>query len=508
MYDELFLLINSLSKQEKRYFKIFSSTYRKSTNYIKLFEALSKQKTYNKEDIIRQFKNEKFIQQLHVTKNYLYNLILKSLHLYHINASANSKIKKLLHYVEILYKKGLYGQCKKVLLKAKKLAVLHKLHLPLIEIIEWQSKIAFISANVKDLHNYVNIGYDEENKIIENLKNENFFRNLFYKILILNNKGTPVRNEPELLLYNNIIKTSLLKNAKNAKTYYSKLMLNYIYAYYFLNLGDIENSNKYNKKNVEIIESDSILIKETPIVYVSALNNTAYASIQLNEFENSKNAIIKLREIPAKYSLSKDLENDLEKKIFIRSYYLELEMYKTMGDFNKSIQIINKIHTRIISLNKRDISRYTLFLYYTISYIFFAVKEYSKALYWINKLLNNTKHAEPVDLFCFARILNLLIHYELNNYSLTEYLCNSNIRFFKKKNRLYELEKLIFDFIKNKLLKETSANNLIKDFKRLKDAILKTFITPYNKKAIQYFDYISWIDSKIKNISFADALKK
>ncbi|MFH0867141.1 MAG: hypothetical protein V1904_13175 [Bacteroidota bacterium] len=123
MSDKLFSLIRSLSKQEKRYFKLFAGANREASNYIKLFDILSRQKVYDEDAIREIYKNEKFIKQLHVTKNYLYKLILRSLHIYHINISEDSIIKELLQCVEILYNKGLYGQCTTLLNKAKMIAL-------------------------------------------------------------------------------------------------------------------------------------------------------------------------------------------------------------------------------------------------------------------------------------------------------------------------------------------------------------------------------------------------
>src|SRR5688500_17153020 len=94
--DDLLQLIKSLDQTEKRYFKIFATMHVKGSDdnkYVKLFDAIDKQNEYNEEQIREQFKDEKFLIQLHVAKNYLYNIILKSLRLYH---SEKSKLNELM----------------------------------------------------------------------------------------------------------------------------------------------------------------------------------------------------------------------------------------------------------------------------------------------------------------------------------------------------------------------------------------------------------------------------
>ena len=120
MSDKLFCLIKSMSKQEKRYFKIFASNNRKNSNYVKLFDFIAKLEEYKDEIVKEKFSKENFISQLHVTKNLLHKLILRSLTVYHAEISEESKIKELLRFVEILYHKGLYDQCVYFLEKQKK----------------------------------------------------------------------------------------------------------------------------------------------------------------------------------------------------------------------------------------------------------------------------------------------------------------------------------------------------------------------------------------------------
>ena len=66
--NELFILIKSLSKSEKRYFRLFCSRESSGSNYTRLFDSIDSQKEYDEKAIKKVFKGEKFIHQLHVTK--------------------------------------------------------------------------------------------------------------------------------------------------------------------------------------------------------------------------------------------------------------------------------------------------------------------------------------------------------------------------------------------------------------------------------------------------------
>src|ERR1041385_4295232 len=106
--DDLFRLVKSLTKNEKGYFKKYSANAAdgKSSNSIKLFDAIDKQEEYDEAKIKLKFRKENFVKQLHVAKNYLFGQILESLESYH--SSVDSELQSILHRVEIMHAKGLY----------------------------------------------------------------------------------------------------------------------------------------------------------------------------------------------------------------------------------------------------------------------------------------------------------------------------------------------------------------------------------------------------------------
>ena len=60
--EALFDLIHSLTKSEKRYFKLMSSrhTIGDENNYIRLFDAIGKQSTYSEAELFSFFRGRHF----------------------------------------------------------------------------------------------------------------------------------------------------------------------------------------------------------------------------------------------------------------------------------------------------------------------------------------------------------------------------------------------------------------------------------------------------------------
>ena len=118
---ELFSLIQSLTKSEKRFFKLNSSLQSGDKNYLKLFDYIEKQSSYKEEELKKYFEKERFIQHLPSEKNHLYKLILKSLRSYYSDQSVKSQLKEEIKNIEILYKKALYKECAKFVKRTKKI---------------------------------------------------------------------------------------------------------------------------------------------------------------------------------------------------------------------------------------------------------------------------------------------------------------------------------------------------------------------------------------------------
>ena len=138
---ELFDLIKSLTKSEKRFFKLSSSLQSGDKNYLKIFDTIEKQEIYDEDAIKDAYKNETFIKHFPSEKNHLYKLILKSLRSYHSDNSASSQLKQEIKNIELLFRKALFKECGKFLKRAKKIAYKNEKFYYLIDLIAWEKML-------------------------------------------------------------------------------------------------------------------------------------------------------------------------------------------------------------------------------------------------------------------------------------------------------------------------------------------------------------------------------
>jgi len=131
----------------------------------------------------------------------------------------------------------------------------------------------------------------------------------------------------------------------------------------------------------------------------------------------------------------------------------------------------------------------------------------NKALFWLNKVLNDNEPTLRQDIFTYARLFNLVVHYELANYDLLEYIVRSTQRFLSKHHRAYQVESTLVDHIK-RLARATDP--AVKDelFKQLRKKFTQHFKDPNESLVLKYFDVLSWVDGHIEGKPFSEMVRR
>ncbi len=504
--DKIHQLIKSLSKAEKRYFKVYTSKQAgDKNNHQLLFDAIDKQKEYDEPLLKKNLKNQTLARSLPIAKTRLYDVILRALDAYHSNSSIDAQLKRTLHCAEILYKKSLYAQSKKLLDNAKKLAYKYDKHTSLLEIFMWEKHLI-------EKDNYENIGDTEleemmlENtRIIKMIEVYNDFWGIKSRLFNILNKRGKARTEEGLTRLKSIIDNTLLNREPEHIFYESEYLYNHIYSAYYFGVGDHANSYKYLKQNLDHIESNLDKFQEEPNVYFSILTNIIYVASQLRNYEEVFSLLKKLRELPETLEIKNN--EDMEIKLFSSANSIEMTIYFMTGEFQKGLEIIPQVENGLMLYEHKLNSVRRAFFYFNIAILFYGAKQYNDALKWTNRLLNDIDINKSLDIYCFGQLLNLLIHIELNNKSLLPYALRSTQRYLSTRNRYFKFESSILELI-GKLLRSpdtVTENQQYEDFlhkiRELKEDQLE-------KTAFEYFDFISWAEAKVSGKDFGEVVRE
>jgi hypothetical protein len=499
--DELAKLIMSLTNSEKRYFKLFTDIQSGEKGYIKLFDAIRKLEDYDEEKIREMLKGEEFLKRLPAVKSYLHTQLLKSLRVLYSGNTINSQLREMLEDVGILYEKRLYKQCGKILNKARELAKANELMWALLEINSWQEKVNSELLPIDRFEKMLEQTEEEDLEMAEVQKNAIRLRHLYNKIKLINRRIKEARSPEELKQFQTILNDPLLSHIDKALSFEAKQYFYHIHLIYNHAKGDSNACYKIADAQMRLIESFPGKINETPKIYVTALNNVLMCQVMLHNYDNFDSTLHKLRTFPAR-------SMDMEVHRFVNSSIFEMVMYLDRGEFRESAALRTEIMEGISKYHDKINVIEEITLLYNLFYSYFGTDDFSSALGIINKLLNEYSKELRYDIQSAVRILNLVLHYELGNTSLLEYNAVSTYRFLYKSKRLYKLENIVLHFIRKKMPAIYNERQQKEAFIELREEVRQIVDHPYESKALEYFDYISWLDSKIDKKPFEKVVQE
>lgn len=502
--NELFHLVKSLTKSEKRFFKLSSSIQSGEKNYFKLFDYIDSQSTYDEKKLKEHFKKERFIKHLPSEKNHLYKLILKSLRQFYGEQSASSILKQEIKNIELLYNKALHKEANKFLKRAKKLARENEEFYFLIELLSWEKVLTEESYESGDFDVDLNNIINEESEVIDKLRNLAEYHILYSKINAIFRSDGYTKNEEERRLVNEIENHHLIKGKNTAISKRAASICYYIQGLCAAANRDFELSyRKFNRVKLILDQNNKIKI-DLGQRYVLTLFHLMQSYINEGNFDKAQEMINQIKALKGKKGF-----NSLHLTLRINNILLtdQMNLYNTKGNFEKSLAVFNDGYHANEALIERSSKEQKIKFYFSAAYTLFAASDYKQSLQFLNLILNDNEQQLRQDIYSYARILNLLLHFELTNYDYLEYSSNSAIRFLNKTKRDHQIEKVFIKYLK-KIAKTANKSETIPIYQETLTQINELLEEEHENVILDYIDIVAWLKSKITNRPFAEHVKK
>jgi hypothetical protein len=493
--NALFLLIKSLKKSEKRNFKLFANRNTETDNLktVKLFDALDKMDDYNEQLLLKKNPSISKQQLSNISAN-LYKQILDSLRLIKDVDNIDLQLHEQMDHARILYNKGLYLQSLNILDKTKRLAFVNNQITYLIQVLFFEKKIEglFLTRSIENRAEEI---ANESINAVEKINSINNLSNLALKLYGWYIKNGHARSEIEEREIKKIFNDSLSEKIRIYDSFYEKLYLYQSYCWRAFICQDFLLYYRYAQKWVDLFSEEPLMIKIETMHYIKGMHNLMGAHFNLH---NAKKLILAIDDFE-KFSKQDFVLNNENHKIqtFIYLYTTKINLHFTEGTFTEGIKMIPSLVSQLeefeLYLDKHRI----LIFYYKIASLYFGSGDSSTAIDYLNKIIN-WKMDLRTDLQCYSRLLQLIAHFELGNFTLIEYLIKSVYRFMAKMENMSMVEEEIFNFLRKSFHVEQ------KDIKpALKQLLLKLKKQEQNRfetRAFVYLDVISWIESKLKDV--------
>ena len=408
-----------MTKGEKRRFRLFATRYRQEKIYLRLFDELNRQKEYDEEGLREKFREEAGITQFHVVKNYLYRMIMKSLHTFEQRSSPQAKVEDLITDIRLLYERGLFKQAWKVWRQASGAAAPcddPHLHLTLTE---WRYRLSGkTSTSLEHPDEIHNARIDALGSLEKR-----------YRYQYLNERmgnictSSPRRSAEQETELASLMGDPLLASPPSDSSWRNRNIYYWSRATYHRATGlprqslamMLESKRLYD----QVPERKRIYCSE----YVMVMGNLLTLARILEDYDLYERLLEELKSIPRT-----EFNKDTVPATRLRSFYCEtlylatLDLETVRGNFDLCIGMASEIDAFL-----RDSASYRYgiqrnYIRLLLAYAFFACGDVTSARNRVNQLLSPGEPRKGRAAYYAARELELMIHYELGNHDLLESL--------------------------------------------------------------------------------------
>ncbi len=501
--DTLFQLIKSLEKSEKRNFKLYikRNSGSEELKSIQLFDALDKMEEYDEAQLLKKNKNL-LKQQLSNAKAHLYREILNSLRLIRNEENIDIQLHEQLDFARILYNKGLYLQSLKTLDKIKENAREHNQVTFLLQVLFFEKTIEalHITRSMQDRADQL---ATEVNEVNDQLQLISVLSNLSLELYSWYIRNGVARNEKDEEAVQEFFEKNLPADVNQCQGFYEKLYLYQSFVWYAFIRQDFLTYYRYTQKWVDLFEKEPFMVTIETSHYIKGMHNLLSAHFDLLNDQKFRETLRQFEE----FSESDIVKNNVNNRIqtFVYLYISKLNQHFIDGTFTEGLDLVPYIEEKLkeywIYLDRHRI----LVFYYKIACLYFGSGDYEQTIVYLNKIIN-WKVDLRTDLQCYSRLLHLIAHYELGNFSLLEYLIKSVYRFMAKMGNLSLVEEEIFKFLRKSF--NLSPGKLRPEFEKLVEKLKKYEKNRFETRAFVYLDIISWLESKIQQVPVQDVIRE
>lgn len=503
--EPVFELIRSMSKAEKRNFKLYATRLsgNQQAKFIALFDCLDGMEEYNEKRILQRCPIKK--EQLPNMKAHLYKQILVSIRLLEVQHSLHMQLHEQLDFARILYNKGLYQQSSKLLDKAADLALQSEQYTVALEFIELQKKIdtqnttrGMISKSEK-LNRLADTLCDRITRISELA---NISTQLYGLYLQLGYTRTQKDINLIILVYGQ--RLSKYENLPEDKlSFTERFYLYQAYAWYHYILHNMLLCYKNVRHWITLFDEHPQMKRLMFDAYMRGYSRLLDSLFLLRSYKRFAQTLNTFEHEIAGI----DNVGDNSRMIALQIHYthqINKSFYE--GAFNEGIKIIPEVEAFIQRYQNHLDIHHRMLLYYKIACLYFGNGDYDACMSYLKRIISTRDPLIRRDLQCYARILNLICSYESGSDYNIDYQIRAVYVFLDKMNDLQQVQKEMMHFLKR--LNSVYASDLKEAFRKLYETLKPYEHHPYERRTFYYLDVLSWLQSKVEGIPVGEVIRR
>lgn len=491
----LFELIHSLEAFEKSYFKKFAikSGNKKDSVFLRLFDAINKQKVYNESALKKKFQNENIVKNFAAAKTHLFNLIVQTII---ETRQKDPKYKIVQKFMEALFlkEKNMNQEALRILEKIDQLSIQTDLQNFLAPILTFE-----LGSNP--------LGIEHQPKrdslikrIEENIKWQQrrlqYVKLIEQAIVYRQQWGIPVRKKENIEKIELLLKKPITADRNSANSPVLKYLQSSLRTLYFTIIENDEGRFEENKWLYHFMSEQkdfSSIRKET--YYLTYYNFISLACV------SDDYSIEQLQELVDKFWTEFDDEDAKQLKNYKYQYSVYLlasfcSACLEKGNLSLALSEAKGLE-QLFKYKKTKHKNQAFFVYRTMIKVHYLNNNKNESLRLVDQFLEEDDINQYPQEVAHLKLLRIVLHYELGNELYVFNSIRNFYRYLKKNDLLHPAEATILKFIRQLAsLPKSDKKSYFKAFE--KQLLLHEFKDELNHFS-DYFDIINWTKEQIKS---------
>lgn len=383
--DNLYNLIKSLTKNEKKFFRNSLKNSSSENLYLLLFNKIDKQSKHHAGEVKKLFDNK--ANQLPVIKSYLQNLVQKVLNLYHHNSSTFDRVQNNFLSIRHLLDRELFDLAENEIARILKTLRSAEMPLELLRALDFQKELLIrkFGPTSEDIKKELNLILEEQSHLLRAIHNLHELEGLQANFFEHFQRGSGLNP----VIYTDLNKNPLVTDDGKALSLKARILqTDLTYRMHIFRNQNYAAAEDAIQKGLRVMEINPASIRENPEEYLNLLNHKLELLIHLRNIPEIYNTLQTIRQAPQEMGF--DIKAPHLKRVVMETYALELEIYAQSGDSKRARKLIEIIDAEYEALNSPALRQWRTVMDFEIGKYYFQTGADQLA----EKRLKNIRTAE------------------------------------------------------------------------------------------------------------------
>lgn len=495
--DMLSRLINTLTKAEKRYFRLYTALQQGNKDYVNLFDMMERQSFRSTAELKQTFQQQYAGCSYEVCSKYLYKVLLDCLLHLRMQRHSTAALTAAILKCDILFERSLHEDALKQLHKAQSAASANEKQLLQLwaqqQEMQLLQQMNFPGITEEDLSQKQSDIQDTMVAMQQIRRQTSSYETLRHRLLYRGSVRN-ARQQEAVDVLSAGMPPPLQDSANSLKIH---LLFE---AHYHLVTSDYSSALQVFHKLHQLLETHPALFEDTPADHLLIIEGILDSLRAGKYYEELFSFIDKVKRLNGDNVYFMIMQQRL---LFI----YEAGAYIDSGNFSFALILLQQ-YAPVIKKNilLMDISKQAeIYLYMALIYL--GNEDINNAHNSLEQVLQSNLYS-TLPIYRTCRLVHLLIQYELGNYEYIRY----ETRAFRRNlqpdtKRSYLLERTVIKFLGNgEIPAVTSYRTAL--WKKINASFEKIRADKYERQQLKLFDFSAWIEAKLKRKSLSTVLQE